>query len=70
MKAFDEICKIIQHIALHPEEKVDYLTVNDFLQMREHVWTCGKCSDAIDNTIAKAPRENEVNVNFGGASEN
>lgn len=68
MKEFEEICKLIQHIAANPKEVVDYLTVSDFLQMREHVWICGACSDAVDGTVANTPKK--MDVNFGGASEN
>lgn len=66
MKTPEEICKIIQHIALNPEEIVDYLTVGDFLQMRQHVTVCDECNEAIDATVAKSPNI----TNFGGASEN
>lgn len=70
MKEFEEICKILQYIALHPEETVDYLTVSDFLQMREHMYICGECSDAVDNTIAKDPKTGKIDVNFGKAGTN
>lgn len=70
MKEYEEMCKIIQHIATHPKEIVDYLTVSDFLQMREHVWICGACSDAVENTIAKDPKTGKLDVNFGNAGTN
>lgn len=68
MRSDEEICQIIGHIAANPEEIVDYLTVGDFLQMRQHVVVCEKCSEAIEKTVENKPEE--VNINFGGASEN
>lgn len=59
MKSFKELCAIIKRIGDNPEEKVDYLTVGDFMQLRDHVIRCGTCSDIVDVTVAKAPKDKE-----------
>ena len=71
MKKFEELCSIIARITDKPEERVDYLTVNDYLQLRQHIIVCGKCSDLIDDTLKNHKHEEKkLDVNFGGASEN
>lgn len=69
MKDFEELCHIVERITANPKEKVDYLTVRDFLQLRQHVLICKPCSDKVDGVVELHCRKT-VNINFGGASEN
>ncbi len=67
MKSHEELCLIFQRIAKDPLETVDYLTVSDYLQMRQHIQICEEC-DELTNQVVEEGKD--VDVNFGGASEN
>jgi len=69
VKSFEEICAIFRHIIAHPEEPVDYLTVRDWLQMRQHIAICEDCDKETKEMVDNSPKK-EVDINFGGASAN
>lgn len=60
MKSFEELCAIMRRIAANPYEKVDYLTVRDFLQMRQHITICEDCDKTTDEVIEKGKKEGKI----------
>jgi hypothetical protein len=70
MKEFEEICGLFKRIAANPEAPVDYLTVGDYIQMGLHLDLCEGCTKLRQEVLDKYPHKNDVDINFGGASEN
>lgn len=68
MKTFEELCAIMRKIAANPYEKVDYLTVGDFLQMRQHIVVCHDCDKLSEEVVEQGKREGKIAE--GGPSAN
>lgn len=68
MKSFEELCQVMQRIAANPYEKVDYLTVGDFLQMRQHITICEPCDKLSEEVVEQGKREGKLQEE--GPSEN
>ena len=59
----EDICRLIQSIAAHPEAIVSGLTIRDYLEMREHVRECEKCHDSVEEVIKNSPPD-EPTIGF------
>lgn len=46
-------CDIVAEIQKDPFKKVEGLTVRVYLGLKEHIATCQKCNDAVDEIIEK-----------------
>jgi transcriptional regulatory protein LevR len=68
MKSFEELCAVIKRITDNPKEVVDYLTIRDYLQLRQHITICKKCDKLTADVVKNTPEE--IDVNWGDASEN
>ncbi len=68
MKSFEELCAIMRKIAKEPYAKVDYLTVGDFLQMRQHIVVCQDCDKLTEEVVEQGKKEGKLQEE--GPSEN
>jgi len=69
MKQFEELCAIIQKIAADPYAEVDYLTISDFLQLRQHLDICKDCDKLSEETVERGEKEGKL-TKEGGPSAN
>ncbi len=69
MKSFEELCAIIKRIAADPYANIDYLTISDFLQLRQHVDICKDCDKLSEEVVEEGEKEGKL-TKEGGPSAN
>jgi hypothetical protein len=52
-----DFCKYFADIEANPAAKAPRLTIRQFLQAKEHLYTCDPCFNRTERVIAKAPKE-------------
>jgi len=50
-------CEFIRKIAEDPAAKVTKLTVGDWMDLRDHAYSCEACMEIVERVAAEAPPE-------------